>query len=66
MHPLDTRRPVPRRRAPPPRQAQPAAPDEAELVACEQTIYGGLQISETKRRKALEEENRRLKRIVAD
>lgn len=28
--------------------------------------YGGLQISETKRLKALEEENRRLKRIVAD
>lgn len=28
--------------------------------------YGGLQISETKRLRALEEENRRLKRIVAD
>lgn len=28
--------------------------------------YGGLQVSETKRLKALEEENRRLKRIVAD
>ncbi len=28
--------------------------------------YGGLQVSETKKLKALEEENRRLKRIVAD
>jgi len=28
--------------------------------------YGGLQISEAKKLKALEEENRRLKRIVAD
>ena len=28
--------------------------------------YGGLQISEAKRLKALEEENRRLKRLVAD
>ncbi len=28
--------------------------------------YGGLQVGETKRLKALEEENRRLKRLVAD
>lgn len=28
--------------------------------------YGGLQVSEAKRLKALEEENRQLKRIVAD
>lgn len=28
--------------------------------------YGGLQVSEAKRLKALEEENRRLKRLVAD
>jgi putative transposase len=28
--------------------------------------YGGLQVSETKRLKALEEENRQLKRLVAD
>ena len=28
--------------------------------------YGGLQVSETKRLKKLEEENRRLKRVVAD
>jgi putative transposase len=28
--------------------------------------YGGLQVSETKRLKALEEENRRLKKLVAD
>ena len=28
--------------------------------------YGGLQIEDTKRLKALEDENRRLKRIVAD
>ena len=28
--------------------------------------YGGLQVNETRRLKALEEENRRLKRIVAD
>lgn len=28
--------------------------------------YGGLQISEAKRLKALEEENRQLKRVVAD
>lgn len=28
--------------------------------------YGGLQVSEAKRLKALEEENRRLKRVVAD
>ncbi len=28
--------------------------------------YGGLQVSEAKRLRALEEENRRLKRIVAD
>lgn len=28
--------------------------------------YGGLQVNETKRLKALEEENRRLKKIVAD
>ena len=28
--------------------------------------YGGLQVSETKRLRALEEENRRLKRVVAD
>lgn len=28
--------------------------------------YGGMQVSETKRLKALEEENRRLKRLVAD
>ena len=28
--------------------------------------YGGLQVSETRKLKALEEENRRLKRIVAD
>lgn len=28
--------------------------------------YGGLQLSEAKRLKALEEENRRLKRLVAD
>ena len=29
-------------------------------------VYGGLQVSEAKRLKALEEENRRLKRLVAD
>ena len=28
--------------------------------------YGGLQVSETRRLKALEEENRRLKRLVAE
>ena len=28
--------------------------------------YGGLEVSETKRLRALEEENRRLKRVVAD
>ena len=28
--------------------------------------YGGLQVSDTKRLRALEEENRRLKRVVAD
>ncbi len=28
--------------------------------------YGGLQVSETKRLRALEEENRQLKRVVAD
>ena len=28
--------------------------------------YGGLQVSDTRRLRALEEENRRLKRIVAD
>jgi len=28
--------------------------------------YGGMQVSETKRLRALEEENRRLKRVVAD
>jgi putative transposase len=28
--------------------------------------YGGMQVSDTKRLRALEEENRRLKRIVAD
>jgi putative transposase len=28
--------------------------------------YGGLQVSETKRPRALEEENRQLKRVVAD
>jgi putative transposase len=28
--------------------------------------YGGLQVGETKRLKALEEENRRLKKLVAD
>ena len=28
--------------------------------------YGGLEVSEAKRLKALEEENRRLKRVVAD
>ena len=28
--------------------------------------YGGLQVSETKRLKALEEENRRLKKLVAE
>ena len=28
--------------------------------------YGGLQVSEAKRLKALEEENRQLKRLVAD
>lgn len=28
--------------------------------------YGGLQVSETRRLKTLEEENRRLKRLVAD
>lgn len=28
--------------------------------------YGGMQVAETKRLKALEEENRRLKRLVAD
>ncbi len=28
--------------------------------------YGGLEVSDTKRLKALEEENRRLKRVVAD
>jgi putative transposase len=28
--------------------------------------YGGLQVNETKRLKAVEEENRRLKKIVAD
>jgi putative transposase len=28
--------------------------------------YGGLQVSEAKRLRALEEENRRLKRVVAD
>lgn len=49
----------------------------AKLVArkhgvTEQTIYrwkrlyGGLQVSETKRLRQLEEENRRLKRIVAE
>jgi putative transposase len=31
-----------------------------------QKKYGGLQVSEAKRLKALEEENRRLKRLVAD
>ena len=29
-------------------------------------MYGGLQVSEAKRLKALEEENRQLKRLVAD
>ena len=48
----------------------------AELVrrlgVTEQTLYrwkkkyGGLQVSEAKRLKALEEENRQLKRLVAD
>jgi putative transposase len=39
---------------------------------CEATLYrwksryGGLEVNEAKRLKALEEENRRLKRIVAD
>ncbi len=39
---------------------------------CEQSIYrwrakyGGLEVSDAKRLKALEEENRRLKRMVAD
>lgn len=28
--------------------------------------YGGMQVSDTKRLRALEEENRRLKRVVAD
>ncbi len=28
--------------------------------------YGGLQVTETKRRKALEDENRRLKKLVAE
>jgi len=48
----------------------------ADLVRChsviEQTLYrwkkkyGGLQVSDAKRLKALEEENRQLKRLVAD
>ena len=31
-----------------------------------QKKYGGMQVSETKRLRALEEENRQLKRVVAD
>ncbi len=39
---------------------------EQSLYRWKKKKYGGLQISEAKRLKALEEENRQLKRLVAD
>lgn len=58
-----------------PRCARPPGSLTAGYVAslhCEQTFYrwkskfGGMELSEAKRLRELEEENRRLKRLVAD